>query len=153
MMSNMHNTEAPPADAGWEPITGSGPFTIHVGKIFQTRIALEPNEPMRYGFRVQAHQCNPREVCHGGMLATFLDIALARGSRAALNIQGATPTVSMTLDYLSPARLGDWIESRVQLVHRARKTAFMQAVLWGPEAPVLRGSGIFRLPNDDAPPG
>ncbi len=33
-------------------------------------------EPVRFGLEVQPHQCNRLGFCHGGLLSTYLDIAL-----------------------------------------------------------------------------
>ena len=143
----MSNTVEVPAIGNWQPIDRGGPFTQFVGPMFSSNVGLGADEPARLGFRVLPHHCNPRQVCHGGMMATFLDIVLARGARIALDIHGSTPTISLSIDYLSPAHLGDWVESRLQVLHHTTRTVFVQAVLHGPDAPVLRGSGIFRLPS------
>ncbi|WP_157220701.1 PaaI family thioesterase [Flavisphingomonas formosensis] len=134
----------PPADRIWRDYERGGPFTDFTGPFYTTREALLPGERVRLGFRVGREHCNPRMVCHGGMLATFFDIVLAGG----LIAEGAPSpviTISMTLDYLAPAYFGEWIESRVEVPRLTHRIGFPQAMLVGPQGPVLRGSGVFKL--------
>lgn len=136
---------ATPPGNHWQLIPFSGPFTRFVGPVFVTTDGLDGDEHVRFGFRVEDHHCNLRETCHGGMLATFLDIALARGaSHGVANFAGA-PTINMTIDFLAPANLGDWVESRISFIHRARRTVFVGCTLVGPLGPLLRGSAIYRI--------
>jgi len=139
-----------PADGAWSLNERGGPFVQLVGTFYTTRTGLEAGEPVRFGFRVGSQHCNVRGVCHGGMLATFLDVALACALRELPGVSGPLPTISMTLDYLDPAPFGAWIESRVTVSKLGRSVGFAQAVLMGPRGPVLRGSGSYKrtTPND-----
>lgn len=109
-----------------------------------TRDRLEAGEDVRFGFRVDAHHCNLRPVCHGGMLAAFLDTALARGLRCATGFDPPFPTISLSLDFLAPAALGGWVDARVSVTRVGKSTAFLSAMLYCDGTPVLRGSGVFR---------
>lgn len=123
------------------------PFLERVGPVFiADDFAADDSEPARFGVRIEPHHCNFAGICHGGMLATVLDIALGR-SMAAL-IEGAhAPTVTLTVDFLRAARLGDWLESRVRILRRTRSMVFCDAVLVGPEGIVVRGNAVFKLPS------
>jgi uncharacterized protein (TIGR00369 family) len=137
-------------DSNWQELKEVSPFTRLVGPFFyQTRIGLANEEAVRHGMRVVEKHCNKRQVCHGGMLASFLDVALARCGSIGLGVTGSMPTISMSIDYLQPARVGDWIESRVAILHRSHRSAFVQGVLVRDQAPLLRGSGVFRLPKNE----
>lgn len=143
--------EALQPSSDWVQMTQYGPFTRLVGPFFTSTTGLTGSEPLRYGFRVQAHQCNPSGVCHGGMLATFLDLVLGHGGKTAHAITGNTATISMTMDFLSAAQLHDWVESRVNILHRTPRTSFVDALLVGPnDRPLVRGSAVFRLPRQNA---
>lgn len=134
----------PPAGA-WAPLEDVGEFITVAGPVYVSTERLDPGEPARYGLRIMRHHCNGLGNCHGGMLATFLDLAMACGLYAAGGIDRNLPTITMTLDYLAPALLGDWIESRVAIVHRTRRMAFVQATLSGRDGPVIRGNAVFRI--------
>lgn len=129
----------------WSILDDVGEFIAVAGPVFVTTEGLGPGEPARYGLRIMRHHCNGLGNCHGGMLATFLDLAMACGLYAAGGIDRNLPTITMTLDYLAPALLGDWIESRVAIVHRTPRMAFVQATLSGRDGPVIRGNAVFRI--------
>ncbi|MHA3791163.1 PaaI family thioesterase [Sphingomonas sp. YL-JM2C] len=135
---------APPAGEPWSLLPHMSTFTRHVGPFFIRHEALEPGERVRLGFRVRKHQCNPRDVCHGGMLASFLDLCLARGLMAEEGGFGSTPTINMTIDYLAAAPLGAWVESRVTALHRTRQLGFAQALVLSGGRLLVRGSGTFK---------
>ena len=58
-------------------------------------------------------------------------------------------TVSLTLQFLSPAKLGDWVEGRAELMRATRTLAFVRGDARVGERAVLEMSGIFDL----KPPG
>jgi len=148
MVEPETNRISPPA--GWNPVGDiGGPFILHNGPIFHYGQTLPPEEPVRYGFRVEERHCNMRMVCHGGMLASFLDLCLARGATSSLAIRIGAPTMNLSVDYLNPARLGDWVESRVTVLRRTRQTAFVQALLLSGAHLLARGSAIYRLPKQE----
>ncbi|MGE4430951.1 MAG: PaaI family thioesterase [Sphingobium sp.] len=137
-------TEPPRDDRRWELVSECGPFADLIGPMYASQDMLEPGEGVRFGFRVAPQHCNPRPVCHGGMLASFLDIALARGIRTIWDLPAPLPTITLSLDYLAPATLGEWIDARVSVIRVGGSTCFAQALLHGPSVPVLRGSGVFK---------
>lgn len=98
------------------------------------------------GFRVEMRHCNPGMVCHGGMLATFADMFLPIASRFQAKMDmGMMPTVSLTCDYLAPAPLGAWVESRAEPVKITKNLLFAQGTATADGAPVLRANGIFKI--------
>jgi acyl-coenzyme A thioesterase PaaI-like protein len=133
-----------PAGERWSTLPQMSPFTLHVGPFFIRHEALEPGERVRLGFRVEKHQCNPRDVCHGGLLASFLDLCLARGLMAEEGFFGSTPTINMTIDYLAAAPLGAWVESRITALRRTGRLGFAQALIMTGDQLLVRGSGTFR---------
>jgi len=136
-------TGVPDDGRRWELVTGCGPFADLVGPLYMTRDELA-GESVRFGMRVEERHCNPRPICHGGMLATLLDVALARGIRAISDLPAPLPTISITLDYLFPAARGDWVDARVSITRIGAGTCFAQAMLHVGATPVLRGSGVYK---------
>lgn len=140
----LQRPSEPPEGQNWELLDNCSPFTGSVGPLFMRRDGLEAGEPMRFGFRVQSRHCNLRQTCHGGMIATFLDVVLARGLIAHQGYFSTMPTISMSVDYLAAARLGDWIESRVRVLKATRNLYFVEATCVGPEGAVVRANGIYK---------
>jgi acyl-coenzyme A thioesterase PaaI-like protein len=103
-----------------------------------------PEEPIRFGFLIQAQHSNRMNACHGGALATFLDISLGFVGRIACADRLPTPTISLSMDFLQGAALGEWIESRVRLVRKTNRMFFIEGWLVTVNGPVLRGNGVYR---------
>jgi uncharacterized protein (TIGR00369 family) len=104
-----------------------------------------------FGLLVEEQHCNGKEMCHGGMLATLADVVLGIGGMEQAGVSGFFITVSLTNDFLAPAPLGAWIEARVELLRATRTTMFVQGIFTVEGEPVLRSSGVFRLPRPEQP--
>ncbi len=135
---------ATPSLEGWTLIE-TGPFEAMTGPLFRTDRDLGPDEPLRIGFKVETRHCNDGGVCHGGMIATFVDMAMGLSMRRSLGADGGSPTMTLTVDFLSAAAEGDWIESRSRVVHTTYRSGFCDVIALGPNGPVARGNAIFRL--------
>ena len=93
------------------------------------------------------NMCNPVGVVHGGWVASLFDVAMP------LNARQLTPeledhfflTISMTVDYLSGARLGDWLEMHARLLRKTKRMLFTDALLKVGDDLIARGSGVFRV--------
>ena len=75
---------------------------------------------------VRADMLNFWQVCHGGMLSTFADIACALACNAAGEL---TVGSNLQIDYLAPAREGDVLTTRATEVSVAGRTAIYDAVV------------------------
>lgn len=98
------------------------------------------------GFRVEARHCNPAGVCHGGMLATFVDMlvpcAMSYSSR---HERRFLSTISLQIDYLAGARLGVWVEGHAEILRTTRNLVFGQGLVHAAGEPSLRFSGVFKI--------
>ena len=128
----------------WADISGGGPFPDMAGPMFVTFDDLESDEPARFGLRILKQHCNAVDVAHGGMLASFADTALAQGLLSTGEIAFNCPTINLSVDYLSGAVLDEWLESRVKISHRTRRMAFMTAMIFAGDRPVVRANGLFK---------
>ncbi len=133
-----------PLGTGWSLID-QGPFEILTGPLFRTTLDLPPDEPLRIGFRVGPQHCNFNGPCHGGMISTFLDMALGLSMFEATKALPNSPTMTLTVDFLGAAMAGDWIESRTRVLQATYRTAFCDATAVGPNGLVARANGIFKL--------
>jgi len=115
----MSDLVAPPP--GFTPMTLADPFERHVGPVFEKTVA----ESRRFAIRIGEQHVNVRGILHGGMLATFADLALgAAVMDAAANAPSVT--LSMQMQYLKPARLGDIVEVQPELLRRTRALVFIR---------------------------
>jgi len=103
------------------------------------------------GFRVEPKHCNAIGVCHGGMIATVCDMLLTVGSNIQSNQSRFLPTISMTCDFLAPAREGAWVEGRVTVLRVTRNLLFASGILDVAGEPVARASGVMKLTPEADP--
>lgn len=126
---------------GFHPIPDRPAIEAHTGPVYQREIA-----PGRWqlGFRVTTAKLNPMGFCHGGVLATFADTQ-GTALKRALGLAVASPTVNLTLDYVSPAAEGDWVWSEPELLRETGTLLFFQSLLKVEDRVCVRVSGIYRL--------
>jgi uncharacterized protein (TIGR00369 family) len=145
----MRAPEVPP---GYEKLTIAAGFAADFGSIYARR----EGERVWYGFRIEERHLNFREVVHGGAIATFADMQLAALMRAGRLEPRQSPTISLSVDYLAPARLGDWVEGEISLVKRTGRLAFSETILTVEGARIGRTKAIFshsdKAASLDAPP-
>ncbi len=131
------------APAGFRPVHAGGSFMGHNGPLY----LLHQGDDVRLGFRVEARHCNPMGMCHGGMLATFADmlLPLVAHRTAAELAHRFLPTVSLQLDYMAPAALGDWVEGQARVLQVTRAMAFIQGTVTSNGIMAVRCSGVFKI--------
>jgi uncharacterized protein (TIGR00369 family) len=132
-----HAPSSPPE--GFEPIASKAPFIDHVGPIYERRT---PEGLCRRCFWAEQRHTNGLDLVHGGMLAAFLDGALAR---AVATDKLVPVTISLSLDYLRMARAGEWIIAEGRVLRTTRDMAFAEGRVQVGDVDVVRGSGVFRL--------
>ena len=143
-----------PVPEGFEPldiaarwgVDDAPDFVMHSGPIY----VREDGSMPELGFEVLPHMCNPGGVCHGGLLMTVLDNAFVFILHATLKQPVYLPSISCNFDFLAPAHLGEWVETRGSCTKYTKRTGFVSGALLGPDGPVLQGSGIFRITEKTA---
>jgi uncharacterized protein (TIGR00369 family) len=95
------------------------------------------------GFLPGSHHANALGIVHGGMLAAFLDSAM--GAAVWHTLQRRSVTLRLSLDYLGPARVGDWLQAEGLVVGHDEHVAHVRGRLYGRRHDVLAGLGAFTL--------
>lgn len=137
-------SEAPPA--GFAPHFRKSPVTDPWEPLF----SRTSPDGVEIGFRAAAAHCNSRGFVHGGVIAALADNALGLSVGESLRGQGAAApgglvTVSLTLDYLATARIGQWVAVRPRVLKAGRSLGFADAVVVADDAPVARASASFKV--------
>jgi len=104
-------------------------------------------DAQRICFRVTAAQLNPVATLHGGALATFCDAQIIALFGSPLCWDAHFPTISLSTDFLAPAREGDLVEADVLLVKQTRTMVFTQCLIRVGEDVIGRSSAIYRRPS------
>jgi acyl-coenzyme A thioesterase 13 len=129
---------------GFSRIERLSPFNALVGPLYQRR----DGELVSIGLAIEEKHTNSRGICHGGVLATLADLALgyamlAKSGAMGDQRQASFVTAHLAVDYAGAARVGDWIESRVEIQRVGARLAFANCYLVVEEKPIVRASAIF----------
>ncbi|MFN3863172.1 MAG: PaaI family thioesterase [Erythrobacter sp.] len=95
------------------------------------------------GLCIMPHHINYQDAAHGGVMATFADVALSHAVHDAERPRLSPSTVTLTVNYLSGARLGDWLEARVSIDRLGGRTAYASGGIWRGDEQVATMSGVF----------
>src|SRR5882672_7019703 len=124
-------------------------FNSHIGTLYAKRGTKGTRDEFVMGFRVHKHMCNPVGGLHGGMMMSVADLVGTMGGGTQVGVAKFLPTVSMTFDFVAPAKLGDWVEGRAEVVRQTRSLLFTNISLTVGEERILRASQIAKIPSGD----
>lgn len=127
---------------GFEPIFMVENFTTLIGPLYSKPDPEHPNL-FRLGFRATEAHLNREGVIHGSMLATVADQAIGINMACGSGQLNDVLTVSLSIEYISGALVGDWVESR-PVVHKANgRTRFGGCQLYAGDRLLLTASAVF----------
>lgn len=129
-------SEIPP---GFRRLTESSGFADANGPWYEK---IDGGRVVR-GFRPGPQHANKIGIVHGGMLAAFLDSAM--GTAVFQTLGRHAVTMRLSLDYLGPGRLGDWLQAEGEVVGHDAQVAQVRGRLYGLRHEVLTGIGTFAL--------
>lgn len=138
----VHPDEPP---IGFQPIPRTG-FSAAAAMIYWRMLDGE----FQLGFRVTPDQCNGMGHCHGGMMATLLDMQLALGARAQDRrvADHFLPTISLQVDYLGSASLGSWVSGKAEVLKVTHRMVFVQGTARSDDTIVARASACMKIGGD-----
>lgn len=145
-----HRPDDLPVPAGFSALEFGGPYFRALGPMHGRRL---DDGGLLVALRIDERHLNIQGFAHGGMLTTFADGALGLNIASARGQRGAQVTVSLTADFLSSARLGDWLEARVTITRLGRRMAYANCDLHVGNRHVLRSSAVFAFVDRELPPG
>jgi len=126
---------------GFRTIPRLSPFNALVGPLYERRMG----EEVSIGLRIEQKHTNSRGICHGGLLATVADLALGYAMLAKTGGKGGFVTAHLAVDYAGKARVGDWVESAVEVQRMGKRLAFANCYLVCGDSRIVRASAIFAL--------
>ena len=125
---------------GFTPIFMVEPLTTLIGPIYSKP---DGADMFRLGFRVVEAHLNIERVVHGGMLSTVADQAIGVNVAHANNQSNDVLTIHLSVDFISPAVLDDWVEASVTLSKISGRVRFGNCELRVGDRLVLKASAIF----------
>ena len=125
--------------AGFTPFDNQGPYLDYVGPIH----VRDDGGALVLGLRAEDRHANHRGTVQGGLLSTFADFALGRAIEADADDGKDRATVSLTVDFLKPARPGDWIESSTRVDRVGGTLAFADCSLTVEGREIVRARAVW----------
>ena len=124
---------------GFQPLFRSSPVIDLIGPVYSKGEGAD----LVLGLRVEQKHCNMRGTLHGGILATLADVAL--GYAIAFSTQPPTGlvTTNLTLDFAGTAKIGEWLEARVDVQKKGSRLAFANCYISAGESRIVRASAVF----------
>ena len=78
---------------------------------------------------------------------TLADIAAASWANMARGIVAGAPTVNLSMDFISAAKQGQWIEAQLEVVSLKRLFGFSRGVIVNSKGVVARFNATFYFPD------
>ena len=128
---------------GFEPLPMGLGFTDQIQPTFR-RVT---DEGVSVGLLVGEQHANTMGICHGGVLMTLADVAAATGLNFARGVMAGSPTINLAVDFVSAAKMGEWIQSKINNVTIKRRFGFCDGVLMSDRGVVVRFNGTFYFPD------
>jgi uncharacterized protein (TIGR00369 family) len=138
----MSAAPAPEVPEGFVPVERGGPFFMALAPVYRRR----DEEAVVLGLRIDHRHANSHGNAHGGMLVTLADGALYDNLMLRRTSEQQMVTVNLSVDFISAARVGDWLEAHVHVYRRGQLLGFADCVLRAGSRVVLRASATFVQP-------
>ncbi len=126
------------APHGFEPYPDQGPFLEEVGPV-----CVHDGDELRLGLRAEDRHANHRGTVQGGLLSTLADFALGRAIETDAEDGKDRATVSLTVDFLKPAKPGDWIEARTKVDRVGGTLSFADCSLMVDDREIVRARAVW----------
>lgn len=126
---------------GFEALFRTSPFLETNGPFYQKK----EDANLIVGLRVLDKHVNGRGYAHAGILMTLADIAIGYHSAFSENPPLNLVTISLNNDFMSSAKLGDWLEAHVVLSKKGRILLYASATILKDEVKVLRSNAIYSV--------
>ena len=114
-------------------------FTALIGPL---RIARD-GDALAFGFEVGPQHLNAGGRVHGGMIASLADHALGLTVWEAIGRQSCA-TIQLTIQYVSAATLGEFLEARGEVIRATRSVVFIRGLVMAGERIVATADGVWK---------
>ncbi len=138
-------THAVPPE-GFAPHFRKSPLTEPWEPLYSMRLP----DRVVIGLHAREAHTNSRGMVHGGLIAALADNAMGLSCVQLLSAKGFTPegglvTVSLAIDYVGTAKLGQWLAVDTQYVKTGRTLCFAQAFVMADGEIIARADARFRV--------
>jgi uncharacterized protein (TIGR00369 family) len=128
---------APPP--GFDKYEGAGPYLDFIGPI----LVKHDEEGLHFGLLAEDRHANHRGTVQGGLLSTLADFAIGRAIGVESDDDSPRATVSLTVDFLRPAKPGDWIYTRTRVDRVGSTLSFAECSLVVDDTEIVHARAVF----------
>ena len=130
--------------AGFKPLFRTSPVAELIGPLY----CRGEGAALVLGLRVQSKHCNARGLVHGGILATLADTSLGYAMAFSTDPPTSLVTANLTLDFAGTAKIGDWLQTQVDIQKQGRRLSFANCYIAAGELRIVRASAVFLATGD-----
>lgn len=139
MSDDLTEVQAAVVPDGYEINLWQRGFGRTVGPFYSRR---EADGRETLAFRVEEHHANGMNNCHGGMLMSFADMAWGRVISSQRSVGWVT--VRLMTDFLSAARMGDWVEGTSEIVAEGDDLFTVRGRIWCGDRTLMTGTAVYK---------
>jgi uncharacterized protein (TIGR00369 family) len=134
-----------PIPDGFQPHTRKSPLTEPWEPLF----AKVLSDRLILGAEIRDAHCNSRGLVHGGFIAALADNAMGLSCMTVLkarpdNTIASLVTVSLQVDYLGQAKIGQWLEIDTHYMKTGRTLSFANAFITADREVIAKSAATFR---------
>lgn len=98
------------------------------------------------GLRLAAPHTNARGFAHGGLIAARTDKAMGHSCGYKMrNVATSLVTVSMAIDFISSAQIGQWLTVDTDVIKTGSTLCFAQCFVKADDVVIARANATFRV--------
>jgi uncharacterized protein (TIGR00369 family) len=148
MPRHIENPMTSEIPEGFEPHFRKSPFTDPWEPLYAKRTA----KAVILGLRLAKPHTNGRGLIHGGLIASLADNAMGYSCAQATDWTTSFVTVSLAVDYVGSAQIGQWLAVESDVIKTGRTICFAQSLITADDAVIARANATFRVVPKTAAP-
>ena len=133
--------DTPEVPDGFAPHFKSSPVTAAWEPLFSCR----GERSVQLGLWVREAHCNSRGFVHGGVIAALADNAMGLSCVACHSTVKGALTLSLNVDYLAIAKLGQWLQFTPRVIKAGGSLDFADALITADGETAARANATFRI--------
>jgi uncharacterized protein (TIGR00369 family) len=134
---------------GFEPQSRRSPLTDPWEPIY----SKQTPDAIILGLRLATPHTNARGFAHGGLIAALTDKAMGHSCGHKMRGVHSLVTVSMSIDFLSSAQIGQWLTVETDVIKTGSTICFAQCLVRADDVIIARANATFRVVPKKEPSG
>jgi uncharacterized protein (TIGR00369 family) len=127
--------------AGFEPHFRKSPITDPWEPLYSKKT----DRSVTIGLRLAKAHTNARGLVHGGLIASLADNSMGYSCAQATNWTTSFVTVSLSVDYVGSAKIGQWLATECEVIRIGSTLCFAQSLIKADDVVIARASATFRV--------